>query len=424
MTFKDIVNSVIWRYMTSMGFVLLGKGDSPPTPDYVGAAQQTAQGNLEAARASAAANRVNQYTPYGNLVYSHNAPSTVDYNAYNTALANYQNQLKAYNSWTPTSGGNTTGMGGGTVFGGSGSRPAMPVAPNISQFTTTNPDEGWAATQTLSPAQQIILDQNSQLTSGLLSTANSGLDYANKVLSRPGVDMSTLPQVGINPGQSYQDAMMARLQPQIDRENQQSDAQLANQGITPGSQAYINAKTLLNQSHNDLLNNATVQGFNTGLAANQNSFQQQSYNQMQPINVINALRTGSQVTNPNFVNVPQQNQTAGPDILGATQAGYNADLASANAQNAAGGNLMSGLFSLGGAALMSPYGAKIFSDRRLKKNIVRIGQYANGLVKYAFDYLWDEHGEGAMADEVEKVIPEAVSTVCGYKAVNYALVGA
>jgi len=35
----------------------------PPAPDYAGAAQQTAQGNLEAARATATANRVNQYTP-------------------------------------------------------------------------------------------------------------------------------------------------------------------------------------------------------------------------------------------------------------------------------------------------------------------------------------------------------------------------
>ena len=43
----------------------MGKGSSPPppAPDYAGAAQATAAGNLEAARANAAANRVNQYTP-------------------------------------------------------------------------------------------------------------------------------------------------------------------------------------------------------------------------------------------------------------------------------------------------------------------------------------------------------------------------
>lgn len=259
---------------------------SPPaTPDYTGAANATAAGNLEAARAAAGANRVNQYTPYGNLVYSHD--------------------------------------------------------PNQGE------DNGWAATQSLSPAQQSILNQTTTLNQGLLGTANSGLNYANDVLSHPGVNTNQLPQVGINPGQSYQDAMMSRLQPQIDHENQQLDAQLANQGINQGSEAYNNAKGLLGQQHNDLLNNATVQGFNTGLSANQNAFQQTAYNQMQPINVINALRTGSQVANPQFTNVPQQATTAGADILGATQAGYSGEQGLYNAQAANKSNLTSGIVSAG-----------------------------------------------------------------------------
>jgi hypothetical protein len=256
-----------------------GKGSTPPAPDYVGAAQQTAQGNLEAARAAAAANRVNQYTPYGNLTYSH---------------------------------------------------------------TGSDPDNGWSATQTLSPDQQKILDQTNQLNFGLMDTANTGLQYANDVLSKPGVDTSKLPSVGIDPGQTYQDAMMARLQPQIDQQNSQFEQRMANQGIAPGTEAYENAKRSLSQQQNDLMNSATVQGFNTGLAAQQNAFQQESYNQMQPINVINALRTGSQVQNPNFVNVPQQATTAGPDLLGAAsqQGNYaqgvaNANTASSNATTGA-----------------------------------------------------------------------------------------
>lgn len=267
-----------------------GKGDAPAPPDYVGAANATAAGNLDAARVAAKANRVNQYTPYGNLMYSH---------------------------------------------------------------AGDDPDAGWSATQTLAPAQQELLDSTNKLNSGLMGTANAGLGYANSVLSKPGVDMSSLPQVGINPGQSYQDAMMARLRPQIDRENAQSDAQLANQGIMQGSEAYNNAKTLLGQQHNDLLNNATIQGFNTGLAANQSGFQQAAYNQMQPINVINALRTGSQVQNPSFVPVPQQATTAGPDLLGAAQSTYNAQLGASNASNAAGASTMQGIVGLASAAAMA-----------------------------------------------------------------------
>jgi hypothetical protein len=49
----------------------MGKSSSPPpAPDYAGAAQATAQGNLEATRAATEANRINQYTPYGSLTYA------------------------------------------------------------------------------------------------------------------------------------------------------------------------------------------------------------------------------------------------------------------------------------------------------------------------------------------------------------------
>ena len=49
---------------------LFGSPATPATPDYTGAAQATASGNLDAARAATAANRVNQVTPYGNLTYA------------------------------------------------------------------------------------------------------------------------------------------------------------------------------------------------------------------------------------------------------------------------------------------------------------------------------------------------------------------
>jgi hypothetical protein len=271
-----------------------GKDSAPPPPDYTGAANATAAGNLEAARATSAANRTNQITPYGNLTYTAN-PGTDPY-------------------------GNTL----------------------------------YTATQTLAPAQQAILDQQNKLNQGLMGTANTGLQYANDVLSKPGVDMSKLPSTGINPGQSYTDAIMQRLAPQIAQENEQSDAQLANQGIAPGTEAYTNAKRVLQMGQNDRQLGAVTSGMNTGLNANQQAFQQQAYNQMQPINVINALRTGSQVQNPNFTPTPMQANTAGPDILGATQAGYNAQVAQTNANNASSGGFFGGLMGLGGAALGAP----------------------------------------------------------------------
>jgi len=349
------------------GKSLCNKSDPPPPPDYAAAAKETAAGNLEAARATAAANRVNQVTPYGNLTYS---------------------------------------ISGKDSYG----------------------NDMYTANQTLTPNQQRILEQNQGLNSGLLNTAQSGLNYANNILSRPGVDLSQLPQIGINPGETYSDAIMRRLAPQIAQESQSSDAQLANQGIAPGTEAYNNAKRTLAMSQNDRQLGAITSGMNVGMGANQQAFNQQAYNQMQPINVINALRTGSQVQNPNYVSVPQQANVAGPDILGATNAQYTNQVNATNAANAGAGNFMGGLMNLAST------GAQLYtgSDQSIKENIIKIGSLDNGINIYKFEYrseykdTWG-HGThiGVMAQEVEKVIPEAVAIhKDGYKLVDYSLLGA
>lgn len=61
-----------------------------------------------------------------------------------------------------------------------------------------------------------------------------------------------------------------------------------------------------------------------------------------------------------------------------------------------------------------------FSDRRLKRNIKRIGTHRLGIGIYEFDYVWDEHAIGLMADEVKTVMPEAVTRdPSGYDMVDY-----
>jgi hypothetical protein len=354
------------------------KASAPAAPDYTSAANATAAGNQQNAIANTFANRVNQVTPYGNLTYS----STPNDSAYQSALQAWQ-------------------QGG-------------------QQGPTPDPNAylSWTGTQTLSPQQQGILDSTNSLNQGLLNTANSGLNYANSVLSQPGVNTSNLPSVGINPGQTYYQAEMTQLQPQIDRQNQMLDAQLANQGVTPGSDAYNNAKQVQSQNINNLLAQTTTQGFNTGLAANQNAFNQQAYNQMQPINVINALRTGTQVQNPNLTNVPQQQYTPGSDLLGAANSQYQSQLNAYNAQQAQSGNFMSGLMGLGGAALSSPW--LMSSDRRLKSEIKRIGTH-DELGIGIYSYIKNGRPEvGVMADEVFHVKPEAVVILDdGYMMVNY-----
>jgi hypothetical protein len=71
------------------------------------------------------------------------------------------------------------------------------------------------------------------------------------------------------------------------------------------------------------------------------------------------------------------------------------------------------------------------SDRAIKTAIVKIGTHPLGIGLYLFDYKADYQAAcgtgrqfGVMADEVEQVIPEAVSMGHdGYKVVDYGMLG-
>jgi len=66
-------------------------------------------------------------------------------------------------------------------------------------------------------------------------------------------------------------------------------------------------------------------------------------------------------------------------------------------------------------------GAKIFSDRRLKHSIRKVGEFADGLGIYFFSYLGSKQRiKGVMADEVAELRPWALGPrIAGYATVNY-----
>jgi hypothetical protein len=108
-------------------------------------------------------------------------------------------------------------------------------------------------------------------------------------------------------------------------------------------------------------NQAAQQQFalNSQSAAQQNALRQQAIaEQMQrrgmSLNEMNALLTGQQVGMPQMPNFVQAGRAETPNILGATQMGYDAALGAYNAQQAGMGNLMGGLFGLGSAAIGAP----------------------------------------------------------------------
>ena len=275
----------------------------PPAPDYTGAAKQTAAGNLEAAKYATEANRVNTYTPYGNLTYSKTGDNT------------------------------------------------------------------WQSNVSLAPAQQQLLDQQNRTSAQLGSLQDTAASRVGGAFGQaipgayqPGGQAQSFNANSIQSPDAYDpnqatnnasDLINARLLPQQQRDKASLDTQLANQGITAGSEAYKNAEDQLGRTQNDARQQAQLEGISLGQSQQAQSYGQraqnnqdtvarqaqmfgqqiQNLNQNQsqqaqqyaqatanrniPINELNALRTGAQVTNPTFQNAPQQGQTAGADLLGA-----------------------------------------------------------------------------------------------------------
>ena len=73
-----------------------------------------------------------------------------------------------------------------------------------------------------------------------------------------------------------------------------------------------------------------------------------------------------------------------------------------------------------GAGITNPtLGFKI-SDRRLKKNVARLGTRSDGLGVYEFEYIWGGGRQiGLMAQEVVNIYPDAIGESHGYMTVDY-----
>ena len=102
------------------------------------------------------------------------------------------------------------------------------------------------------------------------------------------------------------------------------------------------------QAKNDAYNSMFLQG--RGQAVNEAMSQRN-----QPINEISALMSGSQVSNPAAPGVPQVG-VANTDVAGIINNGYGQQMQYAKANADANNAMMSGLFSLGGAAMGAPTG--------------------------------------------------------------------
>ena len=367
---------------------------APPAPNYAAAANATAQGNAKAAIQNQYGNMVNQVTPQGSVIYT---PQYLD---------------KSGN-----------------------------VITNPKDISDPNLLRRWTQQVTLSPEQQAMYDKNTKTNTALGNIASQGVGYVGDALNHP-LDFSGNQEL-YTPGQIQQQASDAAyknasqyLDPQFEQSQSNLANQLANQGITQGSEAYNRAIDNFGrqkqQAYESARNQAYLQGmqggaqqYSQGMGNRQQQNTEMQTLQQNPLNMLNALRSGQQMQVTNQPQVGQSNPAqlqgwSGPDMLGATtaQGQYNQGLY--NAQMAAASNQQSGLMGMGGAL----GGAAILSDPRLKKNIKRIGTHALGIGLYTWDYLWGEPSTGVMANEVEKVMPEAIVVhPSGFKMVNYSMLG-
>ena len=432
----------------------MGKPKAPKPPDYAAAAEAQGEANLNSAVGSNVMNQINQVGPTGSLTYKYDNFYTlpdgtkIPVATATTALSPEQQEL--YNQQTAIS----QNLNAGALEGIQYVRDSAAKPIDLSALPSMA--GGLARTQfqgEIDPTQLGI---------------QGNYDFSNvTAMPKPEDFNATRDKVT--------DAYMQRLQPYLDKQQSALENKLATQGITNGSEAWGWDKEVFNRGANDqriaallagdqasqnLFNNAmgvrqqgvseavaqgnfgnAAQGqewsqnaqaaqfgnqaaeanFGQGLASSQfqnqaraQALQEQDYLRNQPLNMLNALRSGNQVTMPQFGNVSGGSQIQAAPIYAAANDQFNAQMQNYQAKLAQQSSMLSGLGSIGGAAVMA-------SDRRLKTDIQRIGQMVSGLPLYAYRYLWDKVQRiGVMADEVAIYAPEALGpTIAGYATVNY-----
>lgn len=433
----------------------MGKGSAPDPPDYAAAAEEQGKANVNSAIASNYLNQVGQVGPNGSMTYSYDQAggytlpdgTRVPRVTATTTLSPGQQALYDQNNQISQSMNNLALDGLGYV----GETVNQPID------TSTLPAFAGGL-------------QRTQYSGNI---GDSGDIQGNYDFS----GVQGMPQISDfnSTRDQVTDAYMQRLQPYLDKERSAMDTKLATQGITHGSEAYGWDNDVFNRGANDqrvaallagdkasqdLFNNAmgvrqqgvseaVSQGnfgnqaqqqqfgqnltalqaqnqaaegnFSQGLAssqfqnqARQQALQEQDYLRNQPLNMLNALRTGNQVQMPQFGNVAGGAQIQAAPIYAAANDGYNAQLQQYQLQQQNKNAFMGGLAGLGSAAIMA-------SDRRLKENISLIHRLSNGLGIYAYNYIWSPIKRiGFMADEVAKIVPQLLGpTIAGYATVNY-----
>ncbi len=198
-------------------------------------------------------------------------------------------------------------------------------------YTMTGPDgqtyqvPRYTQTTTLSPEQQQLYNQQTQLGSSLNTLAQDQVGRLGDTLGKP-VDTAGLPEVTNDfsaDRTAVEKAMFDRLQPQMDRARAGLETTLVNQGFQRGSEAFNKEMDQEGRNENDQRLAITGQGlqeqqglFGMQQANRSRALQETLALRNQPLNEISALMSGGQVS------LPQAQQYNAPSIAAAPIGDY------------------------------------------------------------------------------------------------------
>jgi hypothetical protein len=261
-----------------------------------------------------------------------------------------------------------------------------------------------------SPAYQAAMDQfNRQLTDTRLGITQTAGQEQQRMMDmaaqRAGFENAAQQQAytqALGRGTFANQAQAQQFQEQLQAGTFANQAQTQDYQQAALRGQFANAATAQNLARNQALFGAQNQQRAQSLA-------EQTALRNQPINEVTALLSGSQVSQPNWVQTGQ-NQIPTTDIAGLINNNFSQSMDSYKQQSANFNSLMGGIFgALGGVAR---------SDRRFKDDIEKVGSvFAAGpdgekqLPIYSYTYKDDPTDSphvGPMAQDVERVDESAV----------------
>ena len=232
--------------------------------------------------------------------------TSLEQQGFNLQAGQQQNQINSYNQSTP--------------YG------------SLNYASDPNSPSGYSANVNLSPAQQQLLNTRQGTQQTLGNTGNTLATNSSGMYSSP-FDLNAASGQTANLLNNWQQQYLS---PIFQQQQSNTNAQLQNQGLAPGSTAYNNAQNLLARNQGDITNQYLTQ--NEGQAFNQALQQYQL-----PLQTESTLLGSSAPQSPSFQQTPTA-QVQPPNFQQAAQNQF-AD------QQQQYQNTMSGLGQLAGAGL-------------------------------------------------------------------------